>query len=652
MSEPDCMTLAEALAELEKTAPGVPLLALGQTIFWDEPMKAGVALSLREMGSSRKFVAGVHDTDYFAKLPSGPRKAGAFKVFPHNDTTTKGLWSAAAEFSSLFGSETVISRDILQTAGLRIAMIERERPEMLDQATEAFGWRGVVSLDESPPIAADLPLRGLFPALVEALDWAIDASESSLSGVTKDQGQKQGEHLHRLLCDIEDARNGKFSELYQSLVRPIYDFVAGEPVDIDVTATTHLLRFANETADLPRFEMLDRFVNPQTRAQACAAYDEALIGGSGQYELSRFGTGAIPLDLVIPGLGRGTIRIGHRGVVIMTKTPQFLTLKKPLSGVQELAALVEAKFGPNCAVVGKAVALIGMLAREFVFVFHEGASSYVRHSRKLHAKLNELGIGVPVHPILRLRYEVWDSLQATCAWFQLPAPLRRPFGADEMCSPSFAQRWRAVGEEQSALLTKLGRLKRPVDLIEFLNAQFGGSWSRLGEEYLDLRRTLDQLQAEIAQLRLERDALYTQRRALRAERVQAEIALGEQWRTEIFEKSASPSAHATRHKLMAARDSVLLAIRENRAEFVRLRERQNLLVRSEEVVQIHQRRQQIELEAELKRLCIIREAVISSKGLKSANHRPSAWWFPLVSPNGKWFAEVVRTAHAYFEPLS
>lgn len=103
---------------------------------------------------------------------------------------------------------------------------------------------------------------------------------------------------------------------------------------------------------------------------------------------------------------------------------------------------------------------------------------------------------------------------------------------------------------------------------------------------------------------------------------------------------------------MAARDSVLLALRENRAEFIRLRERQNQLVRSEEVLFIHQRRQQIELEAELKRLCIVREAVISSKGLKSANHRPSAWWFPLVSPSGKWFAEVVRTANAYFEPLS
>src|SRR5688572_24087480 len=116
----DTLTLEEALAELEKVAPEAPFLALGQTVFWDEPMKGGVALTSKRLGYSRKLVAGVHDTDYFAKLPHGPRQPGKFMVVPHNDTTTKGLWSAAGEFSRLFGSETVVSREILQSAGLRI----------------------------------------------------------------------------------------------------------------------------------------------------------------------------------------------------------------------------------------------------------------------------------------------------------------------------------------------------------------------------------------------------------------------------------------------------------------------------------------------------------------------------------------------------
>src|SRR5690348_12275153 len=95
------LSVGEALAELEQIAPGAPFLALGQTVFWDEPMKSGIALSSRRLGYHRPFVAGVHDTDYFAKLPSGRRQPGKFQAFPHNDTTTKGIWSAAGEFSTL-----------------------------------------------------------------------------------------------------------------------------------------------------------------------------------------------------------------------------------------------------------------------------------------------------------------------------------------------------------------------------------------------------------------------------------------------------------------------------------------------------------------------------------------------------------------------
>ena len=94
-------SLETVLGELDRLAPGAPLLALGQTVLWDEPMKGGVALLLK---GKRKFIAGVHDTDYFAKLPSGERKKGQFKAVPHNDTTTRALWSAAGEFSALFGS--------------------------------------------------------------------------------------------------------------------------------------------------------------------------------------------------------------------------------------------------------------------------------------------------------------------------------------------------------------------------------------------------------------------------------------------------------------------------------------------------------------------------------------------------------------------
>src|SRR5262249_9518277 len=154
----------------------------------------------------------------------------------------------------------------------------------------------------------------------------------------------------------------------------------------ETSRTTELLRFNTSTCNLPRFELVSLFVNQEYRAKAQLAYNEA-VEGSGIFGLNRFGTGAIPFDLVIPGKGRGTIRLGTRGAVIETREPQFLSFKKPLKSLEELAAAVEAKFGPDCALIGKAVALIGMFAREFVFVFHEGASSYVSRSRAMHRKL-------------------------------------------------------------------------------------------------------------------------------------------------------------------------------------------------------------------------------------------------------------------------
>ncbi len=78
-------SVEKALRELQELAPNAPLLALGQTVFWDEPMKAGIVAAGRRLGFDRRFVAGVHDTDYFAKLPSGKHQAGKFKPSP---TTT------------------------------------------------------------------------------------------------------------------------------------------------------------------------------------------------------------------------------------------------------------------------------------------------------------------------------------------------------------------------------------------------------------------------------------------------------------------------------------------------------------------------------------------------------------------------------------
>ncbi len=649
--EANCSGLESVLAELDRLAGDSPFLALGQTIFWDEPMKGGLYLESRKAGYSRKLVAGVHDTDYFAKLPSGPRNPGRYKAFPHNDTTTRGLWSAAVEFSALFGSETVVTREMLARHGSALDKLERARPGVLDSATEAWGWRGVVSLDDHPPITAETPLRQLYPELMSCLDWALGEAIDCLRGEGRLAAEALADELRTMVCDAAEDPSITLSEFYMRLLSGMYEFCANASIELTTTSTTELLRFNSQTCDAPRFELANLFVDPATRAAACRAYDEAIQGSSGLYELERFGVGAIPFDLVIPGKGRGTVRLGNRGAVVMTPEPQFLSYKRPLSGIRELAELVERKFGPNCTLVGKAVTLIGMLAREFVFVFHEGASNYVKHSRELHKRLGAQGWAPKLNPILRVRYAAWDSLSVCCSWLRLPEPLRRPFGGEELCAPSFAARWKAVDAEERALLEKLAGLRRPLDLIRFLDSMLGGSWRSLAEEYQALHMEMEQVRRELEEVKQRRRKALDRSRELRRERIEAELAKGRQFRERIFGQEPTPDAVEERKRLTGEVERIVHESTQIQNQLHAMRREQVDIVARDQVQRAHERRRSIEVEAELKRLRLIREAVIASQGLEKANHRPSAWWFRLVCPDGLWFRETARSAEYYLEPL-
>lgn len=647
----DCKPLPEILADLQVLAGNAPFLALGQTIFWDEPMKAGVVMKSRRLGYGRRLIAGIHDTDYFAKLPSAGRLQGNYVAVPHNDTSTKGLWSAAAEFSALFGSETVVTKDTLQAAGLRLNTVERARPSILDEATEAWGWRGIVALGDKNVITAEVPLASLFNELMATFDWATGQSVAMLAGQGRQIAERMVAELRESIWNAGQKPGLTLSEFYQSLVRTLYQFSSHSTVEVDTTRTSELLRFNSETWSLPRFEILGLFVDEATRKEASDAYDLAIKGSSGLYELGRFGTGAIPFDLVIPGLGRGTIRLGTRGAVFSTPKPQFLSYRKPLTSLQEFAELVTSKFGSNCVLVGKAVTLIGMLAREHVFVFHEGASGYVKHSRKLHELLRGRGFELPMNPILRIRYDAWSALQVCCSWIRLPELFQRGFGTEELCAPSLASRWQSVAAEQKRLLADLGRLRRPIELIRFLDVSVGGSWNRLAEEYDGLHDRLSALKTEVEGLRGERRVLQTRLRELRELRVHAEKAKGIHWRDRIFERQPTEADLVERKRLIEEVEALIHERAAVERSLVALRHRQNEVVSAPEIKKIHERRRSIELEAELKRLRMIRGAVTLAKGLESANRRPTAWWFPLVCPDGLWFRETVETAEYYLEQL-
>ncbi|MEQ1821418.1 MAG: hypothetical protein ABL949_02810 [Fimbriimonadaceae bacterium] len=637
-----CKDIVGSLAELDRVAPNAPLLALGQTIFWDEPMKAGVAAL-----SNRKFLAGIHDTDYFAKLPGN--KGSGFKLVAHNDTTTKGLWSAAAEFSALFGSETVVTREMFLQHGLRMEKVLKGRPNILDHETEAFGWRGLVALSDQVPITAELDLESVRVPLRAAFEWAIESTLDCISEPDRVVARSRGDTL---LTYFDEAANkaATLADLYERLVPQIYAFVSGEEVAIAATRTTELLKFNKQTSSSPRFDLVEMFLNPETRDIARRAYDHA-VAGSEIYQLDRFMSGAIPFELVVPGHGRGTVRVANRGIVVMTPTPLFISLKQPVNSVGEFAAAIESKFGPDCTLIGKAVTLIGMLSREFVFVFHEGASSYVKRSRVFHQELAKAGHRLRFNPILRIRYAVWDALAECRTWLKLPEPLQGPFGAEEICTPSFASRWREVQTEQASLLTKLAACRRPIDLIAFLRDHSGQSWKCLSQEYEQIHDRLADLDRTIECLRSKRRALYNDLRAVRQARVLAEEQKGQHWRAAIFDKDASDQDWAERKRLTLEVEKTVHSQAATENEIRHLMSRQRDVAREPSVLKDHQRRREIELEAELKRMKLIRRAVVASAGLAASNLRPSAWWFSVLCPDGGWFAETIRTAESYLEPL-
>lgn len=646
----DCHCLKQTLADLDSIAPSAPLLALGQTVFWDEPMKAGILREIRRLGSDRPFVAGVHDTDYFAKFVSGSGHA-EYRALPHNDTTTKSLWSAAGEFSCLFGSETVITREALHAAGGKIGKVLDARPGFLDEITEAWGWRGVVSMSKESKITAEKSVSKMFPEIFDTLRWAIDESLQLVSGPHFQDSVSASKVFLEQVCQHVDSTEDGLAAYYERLLRPLFESVVGESLDFSTSRTTRLLQFNSQTAKLARFEVVNAFLNPQSRNDAEAAYNHSVIG-SDIYSLDRFGAGALPFDLYVPGIGRGTLRLGTKGGLVMAQTPVGFSYKKRPTNVQELAEILEAKFGSEVVLVGKAVTLITMLAREFVFVFHEGASGYVWRSAKFAKGLAATGQALKLHPILRVKYEPWDALDDCCAWLKLPEPLVRPFGTLELSAPSFARRWREVAASQRKVLEQMATLKRPLQLLQYLQEQLGGQWECLAKEYEGMHDQLEQLADEIGKVRAARRKTVLRIRATKARRNALQHAKGEHWRDQIFEKEPTAEELERRARFDSQIEEANREQSELRRLFLQQEQQQIQLVQTPEIDRIRQRRNDIALEAEMMRLRMIREATVATKGLEKAGHRPSAWWFPLICPGGTWFDATMKRAEFRLEHLS
>lgn len=643
------------LADIRARYPDSPFLALGQTVFWDEPVKAVLRCLLDEHNLGGKVLAGVHDTDYFAKARVRNAGPSRFALMPHNDGTTKDLWSAAGEISTLFGSETFPGRHALIRYGVAFERLAKAsakgRQAFLDEVTEAWGWRGLVYTGSRDRIVNTLPLSDVGPGVLEMLAWGFDNAVCQvLPYCCQCEARRVGDTILGWCRDYLSAHPGGYlTDLFQYCLPRLYELLMLRPPEgIEVSSTSKLLRFAPDTAHLPRFKFVHLFLDPVTRAAALTAYDQA-VAGSEIYTLDKFGAGALPFDVIVPDRGRGTLRVIDRVVFVETRQPIAIGLKQPVTSIAELAEVLCRRLGPDITLVGKAVSLVSMLAQEFIFVFNEEGSLYVHRTRKMNNLLREAGVSLDMRPILRIRHNTWDSLTAGDATLELPAHLAAAFGRRTITAPEFAAEWKQVVKEQRALCDDLAQIHKPLRLLAFLTDRDpAGPWDEKREEYLAAKAVLEDLRAETSVLKARATRAWTQIKELGKRSQEVQHARGEHFRATA---DWTPREGARREAFQQELDAIAAQKRELCAQITASKEARHALERSPEAQTARATLLEVENAAEMARLKLVRYALLTADGLTHTNHRPSAWWLPMLDKSGAIFRQMAATTELYTEPL-
>ena len=665
-------TASDALTTLRERFPDSPFLALGQTALWDEPTKASLRLLLDKQWPEARMIAGVHDTDYFAKLPGHGMHDGKYALVNHDDGATRGLWSAAGEMSQLLGSEDVATRDFLkQKAGVSLAKaldFVDNPAQLLSEITTAWGWTGIIYTDWDRKTAADVSLSEILPALHQQIDWAIQGSAQCLSPERTSSVVFVGETIKGWISSFNRENPGAtLPDLYRDLLPRLYELTSGaSPRHLTTTTTQELLRFNRSTCRLPRFAFVELFLNPITRRAALDAYN--LSVGTEIYTLDRFGEGALPFDLVIPGIGRGTLRVPGDGTIFVdTPRPLYLCSEDcDISSIEALADLVERELGTNVVLVGKAISLLPMLAAEFTLVFHEGASNYTHRTRAMVGRMAKRKLPLPeLRPILRIKYATWDALgavpveDATCDNLKLPAFLQQAKGRDQIAFDDFAYCWRNAVQWENARLEELRSLCSPRALMTYLSRIDGESWKARCAEYETVATTLGNIQEQAQHLRAGEERVKVTADTAKREMERLAKEKGEDFRNRIYPRLSmlSPAEISEieterAYRFDAPFENALAIARQAKLELRRLKQERHALERGTEAIRARTILRRIESQAERDKAILARNALQTVNGLPHTCYRPSSWWFPAVDPSGAWFRRLTETAELYLEPLA
>jgi len=641
----------EVAAELQRL--NVPLVAFGQTLFWDEASKAVLRRLLDEVAPEIVLFAGVHDSDYFSKLHGRGRTGEGFVLWANNDWTHRDLWAAVGETTALFGAETPPGVAELQAANVALRQLAALSPDdgdgFLDAATAAYGWRGVAQLGAQEQIARDVRVADAGEALHELFRWGLRETIGVLADLAQQEsaGGEASLLLDRLSRTMAELRGATVSDLYQRLIVDHYaDLLGHRPNRIHATTTIDYLRFNRETCVRPRFQPVQAFLCHRVGICARETYNDAVVG-QGMYGLDQFGEGAIPFDLVVPGRGRGTLRVlDHEIRAEFGPHPLVIPTKERVYLLEHLAELVEDAVGPGAAIAGKALLGPVMFCSEAVLVLHEGASAYVPRTRLWLSRLNNSCASLRTYPILRLKHHAYDALAAARVTFRLPSHLAQAFAAEQVTSEEFGRRWKTVLGEQEQLLQRLAQARSASALLSIVAEQNGGPWRETADELEQAREVLREAGARIRE-RLEKlaDLRCAERRA-RGRRAELERRSGELRQEE--RQLDDPEPRRALRQLIGVIADEIACRQARRAE---LRREIAEITQTAPVQAARKRIAQITVQAERARLELARRALLV-RHMEVGDRRPTSWWFKVVDPSGGWFEEAVRRAEVYLQDLT
>ena len=288
-------------------------------------------------------------------------------------------------------------------------------------------------------------------------------------------------------------------------------------------------------------------------------------------------------------------------------------------------------------------------------------------------RLARKGIQVDLCPVLRLRYHTWDAVGRADVSFRLPEHLAEAFGTPEAPAAEFAARWRQVVRRQEKLLKTLSRVRRPQELMQLLGHEDHPRWLDRLDSYVTAHEALLDIQRRVDTLKHRADDLRSQERKLKATASRQERLRGKisrlvkplRARLEELEAGHAPRAdvHRVREELICYQDGELpdldKRLSEVRARLSQVQSERRRVVREyrglETGTAAREARRSlasVETEAEAARIRLAAQAFCTARGLPYTDHRPTAWWLPIVDPRGNWYRAILESTELEVEEMA